>query len=115
MTHRSQRLRVQPTAHWDAQGTDSLKAAIPLAASRIVSLVRKLLEDARGAHVLLMPVLLGGDVMQPLPQLLSYPNRSESPECWDSCSVCSVSHGAGRAVLMPYSLEIAVPLVPDHH
>ena len=59
------------------QGPDSLEAAVPRAASRIVSMVRKLLEETSSAHVLLMPVLLGGDIMQPLPRRLHYPNRSE--------------------------------------
>ncbi len=64
----------------DWQGSDSLKAAVPRAASRIVSLVRKLLEETSSANVLLMPVLLGGDIMQPLPQQLNYPNRSDSQQ-----------------------------------
>ena len=52
-----------------------MEAAIPQAASRIASVARKLLEDEPGAHVLLLPVLLGGDYVQPLHRRLAYPNR----------------------------------------
>ncbi len=48
---------------------------MPRAASHIVSVVRRLLEDEPGARVLLMPVLPGGDYSQPLPQRLKYPSR----------------------------------------
>jgi len=48
---------------------------VPRAASHIVSVVRRLLDDEPAAHVLLMPVLPGGDYSQPLPQRLEYPNR----------------------------------------
>ena len=74
--------------HCHGQGEDSLRAAVPQAASRIISIVRKLLEDARGAHVLLMPVLPGGDVMQPDAQRLNYPNRSESTQYAGSHAAC---------------------------
>ena len=61
-----------PAAH---QGQEALDSAVPRAASHIVSVVRRLLEDEHGARVLLMPVLPGGDYSQPLPQRLTYPNR----------------------------------------
>ena len=81
--HRRTELRIVACMHEPgitvlrtSQGPQALDSAVPRAASHIVSVVRRLLEDEPGARVLLMPVLPGGDYSQPLPQRLAYPNRS---------------------------------------
>ena len=84
------------------QGPVALQEAAACGAERAAAIVRRLLADAAGAQLVLLPVLMGGSYDEPLSTRLEYPNR-----CARLQSRTNRPHACSLGLLTPQPEELS--------